>query len=558
MINFSIIRSFTFLICAMMFFNAAVKAQGKAVENQAVIQDPIHKANIGKIVFSAKPVKLNELGNAQFLNDYQLTNKSNLFITVCLGNTMTSYLKQLAPTLDSNSLLQSGNYQFSFYVDQKLVYQSNLLPGAPRANEQNTFTVWTKPLIDNENEGAYWSQSAWNRFMFNGGERALSDGKHVLKIELRPYLKSTTVIVGNVIAAGTLNLMVNRKPLVDFGNVKLAPVKAYDGLPISKESFNQDKIKTLKANVEAGVFKHITSVVVIKNGKILLEEYFNNANRDSLHDVRSVGKTFASTLTGIAIKDGLLKSENQTLGEFYDLKAYDHYSPKKANTSIKELLTMSADFDGDDADGDSPGNEENMYPTDNWVKFTLDLPVDTVKYKGQWHYFTAGAMLVGSLLDRIVPEHLEKYADLKLFKPLNITRYKWQYTPQHVVNTAGGIRMNALDFAKFGQLYKNNGLWQGKQVLPKQWVEKSLSRQIPVTGQKDEYYGYLFWNKTYQLNGKAYETSYCAGNGGNKIFVFKDQPLVVVITATAYGTAYGHTQVDKMMEDYILPAVVGK
>lgn len=60
------------------------------------------------------------------------------------------------------------------------------------------------------------------------------------------------------------------------------------------------------------------------------------------------------------------------------------------------------------------------------------------------------------------------------------------------------------------------------------------------------------------MNGKAYETSYCAGNGGNKIFVFKDQPLVVVITATAYGTAYGHSQVDKMMEDYILPAVVGK
>lgn len=558
MINFSNVRSFTFIVCAMLFSNAAVKAQGKAVENLAIIQDPIHKANIGKIAFTAKGVKLNELGNAQFLNDYELTSKSNLFITVFLGNTMTSYLKQLAPTLDSNILLQSGNYQFSFYVDQKLVYQSNLLPGAPRANEQNTFTVWTKPLIDNEHEGAYWSQSAWNRFMFNGGDSALTEGKHVLKIELRPYLKSNTIIVGNVIAAGTLNLVVNRKPLVNFGNVKLAPVKAYDGLPVSKESFDQDKIKTLKANVEAGVFKHITSVVVIKNGKILLEEYFNNANRDSLHDVRSVGKTFASTLTGIAIKDGLLKSENQTLAEFYDLKAYDHYSPKKANTSIKELLTMSSYFDGDDSDGDSPGNEENMYPTDNWVKFTLDLPVDTVKFKGEWHYFTAGAMLVGSLLDKIVPEHLEKYAAAKLFKPLNITHYEWQYTPQHVVNTAGGIRMNALDFAKFGQLYKNNGLWHGKQVLPKQWVEKSLSRQIPVTGRKDEYYGYLFWNKTYQVNGKAYETSYCAGNGGNKIFVFKDQPLVVVITATAYGTAYGHIQVDKMMEDYILPAVVGK
>lgn len=551
-------RKVILMVCALVIFNCVVKAQGKAIENQTVSQDPIHKANVGRIAFTDQPVDLKELGKANFIKDYQLTNKSNLFMTVFLGNTMTSYLQQLAPGLDSNTLLQSGNYQFSFYVDEKLIYQSELMPGAPRAKEQNTLTLWTKPFIDNAHEGAYWSQSAWNRFMFNGGDAALTEGKHHLKIEFRPYLKSATLKVGEVIAAGTLNLVVNRKPVVDLSKVKLAPVHPYDGFSVSKEAFNQDKIKALKGNIEADVFKHITSVVVIKNGKLLLEEYFNNSNRDSLHDVRSVGKTFASTLTGIAIKDGLLKSEDQKLAEFYDLKTYANYSPKKANTSIKDLLTMSSDFDGDDGDGDSPGNEENMYPTADWVKFTLDLPVDTVKYKGNWHYFTAGAMLVGSLLDKVVPGHLQKYADAKLFKPLNISRYEWQFTPQNVVNTAGGIRMNAMDFAKFGQLYKNNGLWQGKQIISKQWVDQSLARQIAITEKTAEYYGYLFWNKKYTVNGKTYETSYCAGNGGNKIFVFKDQPLVVVITATAYGTPYGHSQVDKMMEEYILPAVLEK
>lgn len=174
---------------------------------------------------------------------------------------------------------------------------------------------------------------------------------------------------------------------------------------------------------------------------------------------------------------------------------------------------------------------------------------------GEWHYFTAGVVVLGDIIDKHVPGGLEKYADQKLFRPLGISQYKWQYTPQKVANTAGGIQMNALDFAKFGQLYKNGGSWKGKQLIPKSWVQKSFTKQKSIPGRAGEFYGYLFWNRTYQVNGKFYETYYCAGNGGNKIFVFKDQPLVVVVTATAYGTPYGHAQVDKMMETYILPAI---
>lgn len=217
---------------------------------------------------------------------------------------------------------------------------------------------------------------------------------------------------------------------------------------------------------------------------------------------------------------------------------------------------MSSEFDGNDDDPNSPGNEENMYPTDDWVKFALDLPMDTLKYKGQWHYFTVGVMLLGSTLNSLVPGGMDSYADTKLFAPLGITNYRWQYTPQHVVSTAGGIRMNALDFAKYGQLYKNGGKWNGTQLIPREWINKTFTKQLPITGRPGEYYGYLFWNKTYHVNGKNYETYYCSGNGGNKIFVFKNQPLVVVITATAYGAGYAHTQADKMMQQYILPAVL--
>ena len=329
------------------------------------------------------------------------------------------------------------------------------------------------------------------------------------------------------------------------------------GWPLSSDEYDLAKIRELNRKIVQKDFKDITSVVVVKDGKLLVEEYFNGADRTTLHNTRSVGKTFTSALMGAAIRDGHIKSLDQTLGEFYDLKSFANFSPKKSAVTLKNMMTMSSAFLGSDNDAASPGNEENMYPTSNWVKFALDLPMDDAKENGkQWDYFTAGVVLLGDILDRSVPGGLERYADRVLFKPLGITRYQWQYTPQKVVNTAGGLAMSSLDYAKFGQLYKNRGRWNGVSVLPEEWVVESFRKYQAVPFIVDGHYGLLFWNMTYRVDGRPYETFFCTGNGGSKIFVFLDQPLVVVITATAYGKPYMHTQVDKMMERYILPAVV--
>ena len=333
-------------------------------------------------------------------------------------------------------------------------------------------------------------------------------------------------------------------------------VRPGGGWPVSSDRYDLAKIRDLNRQIAQKDFKDITSVVVIKDGKLLVEKYFNGADLTTLHNTRSVGKTFTSALMGAAIRDGFIKSLGQTLGEFYDLKSFANFSPKKSAVTLKNLMTMSTAFLGSDNDAASPGNEENMYPTSNWVKFALDLPMDPAKENGkQWDYFTAGVFALGAGLDRSIPGGLERYADKVLFKPLGITRYEWAHTPQKVVNTAGGLMMSSLDYAKFGQLYKNGGRWNGVQVLPEEWVAKSFQKYLTVPNNVDTYYGLLFWNKTYHVGGRPYETFFCTGNGGNKIFVFTDQPLVVVVTATAYGKPYMHTQVDKMMELYILPAV---
>lgn len=517
----------------------------------------LKKPYAGRILFTEKQLDITDsIGQKQALQKLLATNKTNLFITVFLKKTLSSYLQELAPSLNPDSLSKIGNYQFSFTVDDRLIYRTELMPGAPRAIQQQTDVTWCKPLIDNQHEGAWWSQSAWNRFMFNGGDSALTDGPHLLKISIRPYVKTQTLIVGDIIAEGQLALSVKRNPDINAKKMHLSVVRPYEGVPVSADVFDKEKIKVLKSYIEADVFRHVTSVVALKNGKILFEEYFNGSSRDSLHDVRSVGKSFASTLTGMAIRDGYIKSVQQTLDNFYVVKDYQNYSSTKARVTLKELLTMSSRFDGNDDDANSPGNEENMYPTDNWVRFTLNLPLDTVKYNGQWHYFTSGVMLLGSTLDKVIPGGLDKYADEKLFKSLGIKNYRWQYTPQKAPSTAGGIQMNSLDFAKYGQLYANRGRWKGQQIIPESWVKETFSHQLPITGRKDEYYGYLFWNKTYHHGSKEYEAYYCSGNGGNKIYIFKDIPLVVVITATAYGNGYAHRQADRMIEEFILPAVL--
>lgn len=371
--------------------------------------------------------------------------------------------------------------------------------------------------------------------------------------------RTLPVLIGLALAAGA-TMLASRTPETSAGRAD-APagqaIRPGSGWPVSAASCDRELIRELGRRIAANEFKDITSVVVIENGELLVEEYYNGADRGTRHNTRSVGKTFTSALMGAALRDGHIKSLDQTLGEFYDLKSYAHYSSKKSAVKLADLMTMSSAFLGSDNDPASPGNEENMYPTPNWVKFVLDLPMDEAKENGkQWDYFTAGIILLGDVLDKSVPGGLESYADRVLFKPLGITRYEWQYTPQKVVNTAGGLQMASLDYAKFGQLYKNGGRWNGAAVLPEPWVRRSFRRYLPVPFMKEGYYGLLFWNTTYRVGGRDCETYFCTGNGGNKIFVFTDLPLVIVVTATAFGKPYMHSQIDAMMEQYVLPAVL--
>ncbi len=234
----------------------------------------------------------------------------------------------------------------------------------------------------------------------------------------------------------------------------------------------------------------------------------------------------------------------------------NNFSGKKQRVTLRDLVTMSSGFEGNYNDPTSLGNEENMYPRDNWVSWALNLPMAADRDPGdRFSYFTAGVVVLGDILNKSVPGGLEDYARRKLFEPLGITGYQWQYTPQGVPNTAGGIRLTPLDLARFGQLYLSMGKWDSVQLIPEQWVAASMTRHYE-TGFDNSGYGYLLWNKMYQVNGRQFDAFFCSGNGGNKVFVLNQLNAVVVVTASAYNQPYAHPQVDDMMTRYIIPLLL--
>jgi CubicO group peptidase (beta-lactamase class C family) len=550
-----LIASLTLALCLLVCIRVA--AQGDLVKNDG-ITNPLHQANIGRIVFTAKSVPIESLTPANLVTNTELGEAADLSLRIFMGNSLMNYLHKLQPDLTVSELNRQGNYRFSFYVDGGLIHEENLNPYWVRVETKVKLTTLGFALLDSsEPESTGVGARIWRLFLMNGGQQALGEGTHRLKIELRPYLKLSEYRVGDLIATGEIRVVVPAKPKVDEKVVATQSIRPNSGWQISNARYDRSKIEELNRMIAENVYRDIKSVVVIRESRLLIEEYFNGATRETLHNTRSVGKSFASTMMGMAISDGYIKSENQILKDFYDLKKFANYSPRKESVTIKNLLTMSSAFDGNDDDGNSPGNEEKMYPTGDWIKFALDLPMDQKRKGGEkWAYFTAGVVLLGDIINKSVPEGLEKYADRKLFRPLGITKYAWQYTPQKVPNTAGGLSMSALDFAKYGQLYQNGGSWNGKQLLARDWVQKTFTKQIALSPGGEDFYGYLFWNTTFKIGGKRHEAFFATGNGGSKIFVFKDQPLVVVITGTAYGKWYMHAQVFSMMNRYILPAVL--
>ncbi len=263
----------------------------------------LHRANVGKITFMDRNIPLEIYKESDFLTTFELKQESNLNIRVFLANSITNYMHPLAPELSADELNVKGNYQFSFFVDNKLIYKENIHYGC--GLRKSTTTTFRVPFTDTAG-GDWWSIYLFDRFKSNGGAEALTDGLHKLTVEMRPYVKideKSEAKVGDLIASGQLNLII-KTPVITPKQISVQPIANNSGFQVSDSKYDIKKIESLNKSIAENAFKSITSIVVIKEGKLLIEEYFNKADRNTLHDTRSVGKSFTSALMGIAINDG--------------------------------------------------------------------------------------------------------------------------------------------------------------------------------------------------------------------------------------------------------------
>jgi len=514
----------------------------------------MHRSNVGKIAFMESFISFDKFTKGDFKEQIELSDNSEINIRMFLNDPLGRSLSQIEPSLSPENLCASGNFEFSFYVDDQLIYVEKLTYGAGTCDSKNTQTVYGIPFVRKDNPD-HWGRFLWQRFMHrHGGSEALSAISQKLTVEVRPYvdlLETGSTLTGDVLAKGSV-IIVKKPKKVSAKDKAIQRIQKTDWI-VSKDTYDRGIIESLNEKVAQGVFKDITSIVIIKNGKLLLEEYFNGAKRKTLHDTRSLTKSFTSTLVGIAIQKGHIKSIDQKLSDFYNLKSFKNYGPEKEQITLRQLLTMSSGIEGNDSDYSSLGNEENMYPTSDWVKFALDLPMDTGQID-RWQYFTAGVVILGDILDKQVPGGLEEFARMELFEPLGIEKVKWQHTPTGVANTAGSCKISTLNLAKYGQLYLTSGEWKDREILSNSWINDSFTKHkaLPFEGQS---YGFLFWNRAFTVGNSKYEAFYGSGNGGNKVLVFAELDLVVVITAQAFNKIYAHKQADTILEDYILPAL---
>ncbi len=201
-----------------------------------------------------------------------------------------------------------------------------------------------------------------------------------------------------------------------------------------------------------------------------------------------------------------------------------------------------------------------MYLVEDWVRFTLNLPIkgfepwaerpNQNEYGRSFSYCTAGAHTLGQIVARASGGGLDEYARKRLFNPLGINRAEWQQTGLDRAVAAGGLGLTTRSFMKLGSLFINGGIYEGSQILPPEWIERSL--QTHVSARPGTEYGYLIWKSPAQINGREIMTSYMSGNGGNRVVFLPDDGVVIVLTKTDYNQRGMHQASEKLINEGIL------
>jgi CubicO group peptidase (beta-lactamase class C family) len=311
--------------------------------------------------------------------------------------------------------------------------------------------------------------------------------------------------------------------------VDYTPRDAHDWRVSTPAEQGLDPMAVARLYFEAGQLESIYSLLVVKDGYLVGEDYFHASRAEEQVKVQSVTKSFTSALVGIALDEGCLTSVDEPMLAFFPELRAKITDPRKEQITIRHLLQMRAGYPWEES---SPELFDLLYsgfrPSD-----LVDVPLVRDPGTG-FDYSNLSAHLLAIVVSRACDTDLKAFADEHLFAPLGTVSGRWTQDWEGYRYGSGELHLRARDMAMFGQLYLGGGTHEGQQIVPEHWVRNSWQVYSPdawhiKVGDNFDHtsYGYLWWSVT--AGSHTYRLAW--GHGGQQIAVVDDLGMVVVVTA---------------------------
>ena len=301
-----------------------------------------------------------------------------------------------------------------------------------------------------------------------------------------------------------------------------------------------EKLQQMVDAIEGASYK-VDSAMVIKDGYVVLDEYFGEYNRTQLHIIYSCTKSVVSTIFGIAHENGEIPDLDTRLKDVFPDIVGENPSEWKDSITLRNLLMMSGGYDARDSwiyewEGLNP-----LHEAEDAVQHMFDLPMD-FEPGSRFEYTNGVSHLLSCIITEQTGVSAGEYAEEHLFEPLGITEYTWDADNQGRNWGYNRIHFTPHDMAKIGFLFLNNGEWDGEQVISEEWVAEATTHRIDANIFPG--YGYQWW---------VDDDFYVAlGYQGQFIFVYPEHDLIAVFTGGSRET-FDYTV--QLPERYIIPAL---
>jgi CubicO group peptidase (beta-lactamase class C family) len=298
-----------------------------------------------------------------------------------------------------------------------------------------------------------------------------------------------------------------------------------------------DPMLVAELYLDANELETIYGLLVVKNGYLIAEGYFNEGSVKQLSKRASVTKSYTSALVGIALAQGHLESVDQKMIEFFPELKDQITDPRKKQITIRQMLQMRAGYPWEETDM----KYWDAIWTGEYLSLIEKLPL-TSDPGTKFQYSNLTSHWLGIIVARACGKDLKSFGQEHLFSPLDVELGDWNQDVDGYYIGCGDIQFTARDMAKFGMLYLNEGIYKGSQIIPADWVEKSLesySDEIDTAGIKsgrvgrylhDIGYGYQWWSAS--VGG--HHINFAWGHGGQLIILIDELNMIIVVTADPF------------------------